>query len=134
MARERKPYFIPLAWASVAAGASADLTTAVRNATGRPFVITELGFNSTIDATTSTYAIFDLVFSTTTEEAFMPSAFRVNSVASMANSLEKIANYLCVCTFLVLYIVAKISYKRLVIIVYILVFLAILNHFIQHIN
>jgi|TARA_Y100000034_G_scaffold123947_1_gene171465 hypothetical protein len=86
MARERKPYFIPLAWASVAAGASADLTTAVRNATGRPFVITELGFNSTIDATTSTYAIFDLVFSTTTEEAFMPSAFRVNSVASMANN------------------------------------------------
>ena len=86
MARERKPYFIPLAWASVAAGASADLTTAVRNATGRPFVITELGFNSTIDATTSTYAIFDLVFSTTTEEAFMPSAFRVNSVASMTSN------------------------------------------------
>ncbi|MEC9331349.1 MAG: hypothetical protein VX409_02840 [Verrucomicrobiota bacterium] len=85
MARERKPYFIPLTWTSVAAGASADLSSAVRNATGRPFVITEIGLFSSKDSTTSTYAIFDLTFSTTTEESFMPSAIKVPSIVGMSS-------------------------------------------------
>jgi hypothetical protein len=86
MARERKPYFIPLTWTSVAASSSADLTTAVRNSTGRPFVITEVSWWSTIDATTSTNALFDITFSTTTEESFMPSAIRVQSVVGQGNN------------------------------------------------
>ena len=86
MARERKPYFIPLTWTNVAAGASADLTSAVRNATGRPFVITEIGLFSTTDVTSNTYATFELTFSTTTEEAFMPSAIRVPSVVGMSSN------------------------------------------------
>ena len=85
MARERKPYFIPLTWSNVAASTSADLTSAVRNSTGRPFVITEIGFYATYDSNTSRPAIFDLTFSTTTEESFMPAAIRVPSVAGQTS-------------------------------------------------
>lgn len=83
--RSVKPYFIVLDHSSIAGGATQDLATAVRNATGRPFIWTALSVWVT-DTDDISFSI-----KTTTEDAFFSGRLRANSIgASSTGSVSKL--------------------------------------------